>query len=284
MTRFWGSGGEPGARAWCPTWIGELSRLSLVVLARVPRVPYLPMLRWAKVGRMMRRTGGRVSHDPLSALQVDELYGLQVEEREAAGLSLDEAALIDRFLSGDETAFDQIVERYQDLVFNLSARLLGPDEAHDLSQEVFLQVYQKLGGFRREASLRTWIYRVVLNRAKNRQRWWRRREREMTAMNVEDAEREGAMDLGSIIRLGIAPLPDRILERKELGEILQEAVATLPFEQRTIILLKELEGLSYEEISRTLNLAIGTVKSRLARARKALRERLDPELRELSKE
>jgi RNA polymerase sigma-70 factor (ECF subfamily) len=232
----------------------------------------------------MRRTEGRVSHDPMSALQVDQLYGLHVEEREAAGLSLDEAALIDRFLSGDETAFDQIVERYQDLVFNLSARLLGPDEAHDLSQEVFLQVYQKLGGFRREASLRTWIYRVVLNRAKNRQRWWRRREREMTAVNVEDAEREGAMDLGSVIRLGIAPLPDRILERKELREILQEALATLPFEQRTIILLKELEGLSYEEISRTLNLAIGTVKSRLARARKALRERLDPELRELSQE
>jgi RNA polymerase sigma-70 factor (ECF subfamily) len=225
-----------------------------------------------------------VSHDPLSALQVDQLYGLQVKEREAVGLSLDEAALIDRFLSGDETAFDQIVERYQDLVFNLSARLLGRDEAHDLSQEVFLQIYQKLASFRREASLRTWIYRMVLNRAKNRQRWWRRREREMTAVNVEDAEREGAMDLSSVIRLGIAPLPDRILQRKELGEILQEAVATLPFEQRTIILLKELEGLSYEQISRTLNLAIGTVKSRLARARKALRERLDPELRELSQE
>jgi len=225
-----------------------------------------------------------VSHDPSSALQVEQLYGLQVEEREAVGLSLDEAALIDRFLCGDETAFDQIVERYQDLVFNLSARLLGPDEAHDLSQEVFLQVYQKLGSFRREASLRTWIYRVVLNRAKNRQRWWRRREREMTAMNVEDAEREGAMELSSVIRLGLTPLPDRILERKELGEILQEAVATLPFEQRTVILLKELEGLSYEEISRTLNLAIGTVKSRLARARKALRERLDPELRGLSQE
>ena len=232
----------------------------------------------------MRRGGGRWSQDPASALQVEEFYDLQVEQREAIGLSLDEAALVDRFLSGDETAFDQIVERYQDMVFNLSARLLGPDEAHDLSQEVFLQVYQKLAGFRREASLRTWIYRVVLNRAKNRQRWWRRREREMTAVNVEDAERDGVMELSSVIRLGIAPLPDRILERKELGEILQEAVSTLPFEQRTIILLKELEGLSYEEISRTLNLAIGTVKSRLARARKALRERLDPELRELSQE
>src|SRR3990172_587744 len=177
----------------------------------------------------MRRAWGPLSNESSSLGQVEELFGLQVEEREAVGPSLDEAALIERFLSGDETAFDQIVERFQDLVFNLSLRLLGSrDEAHDLSQEVFIQVYKKLGTFRREASLRTWIYRVVLNRAKNRQRWWRRREREMTAMNVEDAEREGAMDLGSIIRLGIAPLPDRILERKELGEILQEAVATLP--------------------------------------------------------
>ncbi len=236
----------------------------------------------------MRRAWGRVSNDPSSALQVEELYGREevygreVEGRKATGLSLDEAALIDRFLSGDETACDHIVERFQDLVFNLSARLLGPDEAHDLSQEVFLQLYKKLGSFRREASLRTWIYRVVLNRAKNRQRSWRRREREMTAVNVEDAEREGTMELSAVVGIGIAPLPDRLLERKELGEILQEAIATLPFEQRTIVLLKDIEGLSYEEISRTLNVALGTVKSRLARARKVLRERLDPELRELS--
>ncbi len=104
----------------------------------------------------------------------------------------------------------------------------------------------------------------------------------MTAVNVEDAEREGWIGPSTVIGIGIAPRPDRVLERKELGEILQEAVATLPFEQRTIILLKEIEGLSYEEISRTLNVAIGTVKSRLARARKVLRERLDPELREFS--
>jgi RNA polymerase sigma-70 factor (ECF subfamily) len=215
---------------------------------------------------------------------VEELFGLKTE-REAASLSLDETALIERFLSGDETAFDQIVERFQDLVFNLSLRLLGGrDEANDLSQEVFLQVYKKLGTFRREASLRTWIYRIVLNRAKNQQRWWRRREGEMTAVTVEDAERQGFTELSTSVGVAAALLPDRALERKELGRILQEAIATLPFEQRTVLLLKEIEGLSYEEISRTLNLAIGTVKSRLARARATLRGRLDPEVRELSKE
>ena len=236
--------------------------------------------------RTMRRTWGRLSNDPTSVvLQVEELFGLKVEEREAVGPSLDETALIERFLSGDETAFDQIVERYQDLVFNLALRMLGRrDEAHDLSQEVFLQIYKKLGSFRREAALRTWIYRIVLNRAKNRQRWWRRREREMTAVTVEDAERQGSMELSASVAVGVGLLPDRALERKELGKILQEAIATLPFDQRTILLLKEIEGLSYEEISRTLELAIGTVKSRLARARKALRGKLDPEVRGLSKE
>ncbi len=229
-------------------------------------------------------TGGSTSNNPTSVVRVEELFGLKVE-REAASLSLDETALIERFLSGDETAFDQIVERFQDLVFNLSLRLLGGrDEAHDLSQEVFLQVYKKLVTFRREASLRTWIYRIVLNRAKNQQRWWRRREGEMTAVTVEDAERQGFMELSTSVGVSAALLPDRALERKELGRILQEAIATLPFEQRTVLLLKEIEGLSYEEISRTLNLAIGTVKSRLARARATLRGRLDPEVRELSKE
>ena len=238
----------------------------------------------------MRRSWESMSSDPASVLQptsavrVEELFGLKAE-REAASLSLDETALVERFLSGDETAFDQIVERFQDLVFNLSVRLLGRrDEAHDLSQEVFLQVYKKLGRFRREDSLRTWIYRIVLNRAKNRQRWWRRREGEMTAVTVEDAERQGSMELSTSVGVSAALLPDRALKRKELGGILQDAIATLPFQQRTVLLLKEIEGLSYEEISRTLNLAIGTVKSRLARARATLRERLDPGVRELSRE
>ena len=240
--------------------------------------------------RKYLRTGGSLGNEPASVLQsasvvqVEELFGLKAE-RESACLSLDETVLIERFLSGDESAFDQIVERFQNLVFNLSLRLLGRrEEAYDLSQEVFLQVYKKLGTFRREASLRTWIYRIVLNRAKNRQRWWRRKEGEMTAVTLEDAERQGSMELSTAVGVGVALLPDRELERKELGRILQEAIATLPFEQSTVLLLKEIEGLSYDEISRTLNLAIGTVKSRLARARKNLRDRLDPEVRELAKE
>jgi RNA polymerase sigma factor (sigma-70 family) len=210
-------------------------------------------------------------YDPTSALPVEELLraGESVAPQ-AFRLSPDEAALVERCLVGDDTAFDQLVLRYQDMVFGLAFRLLGGyDEAVDLSQEVFLQVYRKLSSFRRDSSLRTWIYRIVINRAKNKQRWWKRRITEMTALPIEVAEtRARSKELP----------PDEALARKEQGLILHKAIDRLPFDQRTILLLKEIEGLSYEEISSTLDLPLGTVKSRLARARASLREGLDPVL------
>jgi RNA polymerase sigma factor (sigma-70 family) len=217
-------------------------------------------------------------YDPTSALPVEELLGAEREAPEAFRLSLDESALIDRCLAGDDTAFDQIVLRYQDMVFNLSCRLLGGyDEAVDLSQEVFLQVYRKLSTFRRDASLRTWIYRIAINRAKNQQRWWKRRIGEMTALSIEEAETRPGAGVASRLVCDEAA-PDEALARKEEGQILHRAIEKLPFDQRTILLLKEIEGLSYEEISNTLDLPLGTVKSRLARARKSLRDDLNPEL------
>jgi RNA polymerase sigma-70 factor (ECF subfamily) len=227
---------------------------------------------------------------PTTALSADELLRLDDEARPTTRWSGDEVALIERCLAGDDTAFDELVQRYQDMVFNLGYRLLGSyDESVDLSQEVFLQVYRKLGTFRRDASLRTWIYRIVINRAKNRQRWWRRRFAEMTAVSLDDVEtRPGvAVVAASTGQSGWSGLPgpseelvapDKALERKEVGEILLDAINKLPFSHRTILLLKEVEGLSYDEISTTLDLPLGTVKSRLARARKSLRDKLDPGL------
>lgn len=217
-------------------------------------------------------------YDPTSALPVEEFLGVERAAPEAFRLSLDESALIDRCLAGDDTAFDQIVLRYQDMVFSLSCRLLGGvDEAVDLSQEVFLQVYRKLSSFRRDASLRTWIYRIVINRAKNRQRWWKRRIGEMTALPIEEAESKTRTRGGRCLT-STDLAPDEALARKEEGQILHQAIEKLPFDQRTILLLKEIEGLSYEEISTTLDLPLGTVKSRLARARNSLRDNLEPEL------
>ena len=230
---------------------------------------------------------------PTSALPADELLGLDGEARQTTRSSGDEVALIERCLAGDDSAFDDLVQRYQDMVFNLAYRLLGGyDESVDLSQEVFLQVYRKLGTFRRDASLRTWIYRIVINRAKNRQRWWRRRCGEMTAVSLDDMEANPNLGIvsscaGTTGLTGLNSLnssngdlvaPDKALERKEFGRLLLDAIDELPLGHRTILLLKEVEGLSYDEISTTLDLPLGTVKSRLARARKSLREKLDPGL------
>jgi RNA polymerase sigma-70 factor (ECF subfamily) len=215
-------------------------------------------------------------YDPTSALPVEELLRAGTAAPEAFRLSAEEAALVERCLAGDDAAFDHLILRYQDMVFSLAFRLLGGyDEAVDLSQEVFLQVYRKLSSFRRDSSLKTWIYRIVINRAKNRRRWWKRRITEMTALPIEVAEtRARSKELP----------PDEVLARKEQGRILHEAIDRLPFDQRTILLLKEIEGLSYDEISSTLDLPLGTVKSRLARARASLREGLDPVLLGISED
>lgn len=237
-------------------------------------------------------------NQPTSALSADELLRLDGEARPTTRWSGGDVALIERCLAGDDTAFDELVQRYQDMVFNLAYRLLGGyDESVDLSQEVFLQVYRKLGTFRRDASLRTWIYRIVINRAKNRQRWWRRRFGEMTAVSLDDVETHpnlgavssahphGLSSLSGLTGLsGDLVAPDKTLERKEVGQLLLDAIDKLPFTQRTILLLKEVEGLSYDEISTTLDLPLGTVKSRLARARKSLREKLDPGLFGITKD
>jgi RNA polymerase sigma factor (sigma-70 family) len=229
-----------------------------------------------------------MNHSP--ALPADELLQLDGDARQTSRASGDEVALIERCLAGDGTAFDELVQRYQDMVFNLAFRLLGRhDESVDLSQEVFLQVYRKLGTFRRDASLRTWIYRIVINRVKNRQRWWKRRFGEMTAVSLDDIESNPSLANLSSATAGEGTsidlvAPDKALERKEIGQLLLDAIDRLPFSHRTILLLKEVEGLSYDEISSTLDLPLGTVKSRLARARQSLRDKLEPELFGLPKE
>ena len=155
------------------------------------------------------------------------------------------------------------------MVVQLSMNLLGDrDEALDLSQEVFLRIFRTIGRFRGQSSLRTWIYRIVVNQARNRHRFWRRHHR---ADQVSlDAHIEAHGELWSPDTTG----PERALAQKELALRLTNALNALPFEQRTAIVLREVDGLSYEEIAFSLGVAVGTVKSRLTRARQTLRENL----------
>ena len=180
-----------------------------------------------------------------------------------------EAALIARCVAGDDFACSELVAAHQRTVFNLALHLLGdPDEALDVSQEVFLRVFRTLSRFRGQSALRTWIYRIVVNQVRNRQRWWRRRRRaDLVSL---DAHLERCGDLEATREV----LPDRLLASKETAARIWQAMERLPFDQRTALVLREIDGLRYEEIGFTLNVAVGTVKSRLTRARQALREEL----------
>jgi RNA polymerase sigma-70 factor, ECF subfamily len=181
-----------------------------------------------------------------------------------------EAALIQRCAARDEDACAELVAEHQRMVYQLSLNLLGDhNEALDLSQEVFLRVFRTIQGFRGQSALRTWIYRIVVNQARNRQRWWRRRYRSQQVSL--DAH---LRDFGDFPEQTDGASPDRMLGRKELADRIRTALEQLPFDQRTAIVLREIDGLSYEEIGFSLGVAVGTVKSRLARAREALRAQL----------
>jgi RNA polymerase sigma-70 factor (ECF subfamily) len=177
-----------------------------------------------------------------------------------------EAALVQRCAVGDEAACADLVAEHQRMVVQLAMNLLGDrDEALDLSQEVFLRVFRTIHRFRGQSSLRTWIYRIAVNQARNRHRFWRRRHRaDQVSLDEHLAAHGDSLSGGEAT-------PDRVLAQKELAERLQHALDHLPFDQRTAIVLREVDGLSYEEIAYSLGVAVGTVKSRLTRARQALR-------------
>ena len=181
-----------------------------------------------------------------------------------------EAALVQRCAARDEDACAELVSEHQRMVYQLSLNLLSDhNEALDLSQEVFLRVFRTIHTFRGHAALRTWIYRIVINQARNRQRWWRRRHRAQQVSLDEHIR-----DHGELPEQNNGGSPDRLLGQKLLADRIREALDRLPFDQKTALVLREIDGLSYEEIGFSLGIAVGTVKSRLARAREALRGEL----------
>jgi RNA polymerase sigma-70 factor (ECF subfamily) len=177
-----------------------------------------------------------------------------------------EATLVQRCAAGDEPESAELVSEHQRIVLQLAINLLGDrDEALDLSQEVFFRVFRTIHRFRGQSSLRTWIYRIAVNQARNRHRFWRLRHRaDQVSLDAHVAAH------GDFVSGGEAG-PDRVLAQKELAQRLERALDHLPFDQRTAIVLREVDGLSYDEIAFSLGVSLGTVKSRLTRARQALR-------------
>ena len=183
-----------------------------------------------------------------------------------------DVGLFEQCRAGDPQAFARLVALHESMVWNLAARLLGdPEEARDVAQDVFLQVYRTLARFEGRSSLKTWIYRIVVNQCHNRRRFWMRRARKGTRALEE-------LTAADEIRLAESRPgrddPYEQLRRRERQRRVQAALLELSFAHRTVLLLHEVEGLSCEAIAATLQVREGTVKSRLARAREALRRRL----------
>ena len=198
------------------------------------------------------------------------LASTPVKDARALGwtdVGTDEAELVQRCATGDDVACAELVAQHQRMVYQLAFHLLGSrEEALDLSQEVFLRVFRTVGSFRGQSSLRTGLFRIVVNQARNRQRWWRRR-RQSDQVSLD----QHVVDHGEPRQPGDDASPDRVLARKQTARRLWDALDRLPFDQRTAIVLREFDGLSYDEIAFSLDIAVGTVKSRLTRARHALR-------------
>jgi RNA polymerase sigma-70 factor, ECF subfamily len=178
-----------------------------------------------------------------------------------------ESTLVARCAQGDQAACAELVAEHQRMVYQLAFHLLGNrDEALDLSQDVFMRVFRTLPHFRGHSQLRTWIYRIVVNQARNRQRWWRRRHRASQVSLDQHLETHAEPSGNPQVA------PDNVLAQKRLASQLRRALDALPFDQRSVVVLREIDGLSYDEIAFSLGVTLGTVKSRLTRARRALRD------------
>jgi len=195
---------------------------------------------------------------------------MPLEARALAGAGQD-GALVASCRSGDAAAFARLVQLHEGMVVNLSARLLGdPEEARDVAQEVFLQVYRMLGRFEGRSRLKTWIYRIAVNQCHNRRRFWHRRRRDREQALDEGLDARAV--LSSADGAGHGPYEEAL--RQERARRVQAALLQLSFEHRSVLVLREVEGLTCEEVGVALGVPEGTVKSRLSRAREAMRLRL----------
>jgi RNA polymerase sigma-70 factor, ECF subfamily len=189
-----------------------------------------------------------------------------------------ETQFIERLRAGETAAFDRLVHERSGEVYALLYRLTeDPEEARDLTQETFLRVFQSIDRFRGDADLKTWIYRIAINQARNRWRWWRRRRREATVSLDASPGGPESQPLDATLRdAGASPEQETL--RREREAVLRRTLRSLGRAYREVVVLRDVEGLTYEEIAATLEISVGTVKSRLSRGRQELRRKLGSSL------
>jgi len=187
-----------------------------------------------------------------------------------AGKNIDQE-LVKQVQNGDKKAFDLLVLKYQNKIISLVGRFVhDPYEAQDVAQEAFLKAYRALANFRGDSAFYTWIYRIAINTAKN---YLVAQNRRPPGDDIDAQEAEQFMDSG---RLRESATPERLLLTDEIQKTVNQAIEDLPEDLRTAITLRELEGLSYEDIALAMDCPVGTVRSRIFRAREAIDAKLKP--------
>ncbi len=189
-----------------------------------------------------------------------------------------ETQFIERLKRGDAAAFEVLVAERSGEIYGLLYRLTeNSEDARDLTQETFLRAFQSMEHFRGDADLRTWIYRIAINQARNRWRWWRRRRRDST-VSLDSTDERGSKPLTGTLPADRGNTPEQETLAHERERVLTGALLTLGRAYREAVILRDIEGLSYEEVAATLRISVGTVKSRLARGRSELRRKLEGSL------
>jgi RNA polymerase sigma-70 factor (ECF subfamily) len=180
--------------------------------------------------------------------------------------------LVTRVQRGDKQAYELLVSKYQRRITRLLSRIIrDPSDVEDVAQEAFIKAYRALPSFRGESAFYTWLYRIAINTAKNHFAAQGRRAPTRGSAELEDAENSA-----DGLALRDVATPDAVLLSKQVGEAVNRAIERLPEDLRTAIVLRELEGMSYDEIANAMNCPVGTVRSRIFRAREAIAAELRP--------
>jgi RNA polymerase sigma-70 factor, ECF subfamily len=186
-----------------------------------------------------------------------------------AEISVQESLFVLRLKANEDAAYDELVRTYHASIFHVAYRMLGDSaESSDVVQEIFIKVFRNIGGFKGESALKTWIFRIAFSEILNRLRWWKSRHRSST-VSLDDQPNGHEHYVADS-----SPTPEEVLELKEREQAIQHALVRLSSDHRSIIVLRDIEGFSYTEIAEVLGVSIGTVKSRLARAREDLKKSL----------
>jgi RNA polymerase sigma-70 factor (ECF subfamily) len=192
------------------------------------------------------------------------------ELERAGAVSSQESLFVLRLQANEDAAYDELVRAQHASMYQVAYRMLGDSaEASDVVQEIFLKVFRNIHGFRGDSSLKTWIFRIALSEILNRLRWWKRRHRSATVSLDESVSNGNGLHMRDS-----QPSPHQALESKEEEQAIQRALTRLSSDHRSILVLRDIEGFSYNEIADITGVSIGTVKSRLARARSEMKRSL----------